>query len=371
MSYCISGEDEDESFCRHWNCSKGRWKCGNNKCIKNESVCDGRDNCRDSTEELPELCRNWTCHHDFIKCQDNVKCIPKWKIMNGVSGCNDGSDEDPQYHIRSNCSEQSEHLCDDGVQCISGEKWCDGKSYDDLGFYEYYNCRDLSDEGDHCKDWECLPDRWKCEDNLQCIEATKVCDGKLHCNDGSDELYKLCGCLQASDWICQNEQGCVSIEEVCDGKDDCKDKSDEDRNMCLNLSCINGSTKCADEIQCISKFHICDGSENCKDGSDELCTDLCLRKPLEGKSIIRKCPEDSSVCVPVERYCDRVADCPDGGDESKCSCEDWNMHEFRLEGINMCIYKRWIHNESMVSMCEEISCDVVYEQQWQLLKYQG
>ena len=82
------------------------------------------------------------------------------------------------------------------------------------------------------------------------------------------------------------------------------------------------------------------------------------------------CSEDSTVCVPVERYCDRVADCPDGSDEADCSCEDWDMYGYRLEGIIMCIYKHWIQNISVDLLIDEIS-DVVIEQRWQLFKYQG
>ena len=75
------------------------------------------------------------------------------------------------------------------------------------------------------------------------------------------------------------------------------------------------------------------------------------------------------MCVPVERYCDRIADCPDGSDEADCSCEDWDMYECKIGEINMCIYKQWIYNKSV--NLQDISCDVIIEQQWQLLEYQG
>ena len=170
-------------------------------------------------------------------------------------------------------------------------------------------------------------------------------------------------------------------------KEDCFIRADEHyvhrlliklRNLSLRLPHRNDAkiakfctTKCANEIQCISKLMICDGLNDCRDKSDEMCKDSCLKEPLNYKSIVRKCPEENTVCVPVERYCNRVADCPDGSDETDCSCEDWNMHQSRLEGINMCIYKQWFQNNSMDSMCDQLSCDVAKGQQWQSLLFQG
>ena len=159
---------------------------------------------------------------------------------------------------------------------------------------------------------------------------------------------------------------------VCDGKTSCNDGSDEDGQLCRTWSCLNGTTKCADDIQCISNSEICDGFKDCRDRSDEMCKESCLKQPLYDKSIVRICLEDSTVCVPVERYCDRVADCPDGSDEADCSCEDWDMHKWRHEGINMCIYKQWINNESLVLYMGKIShyLDIDQLSQWQL-RYQG
>ncbi len=70
--------------------------------------------------------------------------------------------------------------------------------------------------------------------------------------------------------------------------------------------------------------------------------------PLDVRIIVRRCTEDSNKCFPVERYCDRMADCPYGSDEgdSFCRCEDWNMYMCKVGGSKLCIYKEWMNMES-------------------------
>ncbi len=128
--------------------------------------------------------------------------------MDLYSDCDDESDEDLLYHGTNNCSE-GYHLCDDQVECIHEDAWCDGRSdvtYSYDGWYgaptkQRFGCMDGSDES-HCEDYECLPYQWKCADNRLCIAATEVCNREqvFGCHDGSDEHNTLCGCPHPSDW---------------------------------------------------------------------------------------------------------------------------------------------------------------------------
>ncbi len=163
----------------------------------------------------------------------------------------------------------------------------------------------------------------------------------------------------------------MHIEEVCDGKADCIDKSDENKTMCLAWQCPSNRIKCANNIQCIDKSSICDGYENCNDKSDELCDNPCLKKQLKNKSIIRKCSEDNTLCIPVEQFCDRVIDCPDGSDEAGCSCEDWSMNKCSIGETNLCIYKHWILNKSMIPLCVQVYEEVINMQEKQMSHHSG
>ncbi len=71
--------------------------------------------------------------------------------------------------------------------------------------------------------------------------------------------------------------------------------------------------------------------------------------------VIRRCTDDSDVCVPTEKYCDRHADCPSGSDESDCSCGAWGMISCDIDGVHLCVYPEWIQiGNASADSCEKI-----------------
>ncbi len=278
--------DENSTVCNHWNCTGDRWKCANGICIDRDQVCDGVAACNDGSDEGLH-CKDWTCLPGYIKCLDNLQCVSNKSLCNGKAHCIDGSDE-------------HKHICN-----------------------------------------TCGDDNWLCFDGEQCVSCADVCNNVPDCNDGSDELEYVCDTYQCPPgmWFCNDKRKCILTSQRCDGKIECSDGSDE--NLCEDYVCPIGATKCANQIQCIDKSMICDNYIDCLDGSDELCTALCLAKPITQKTIVRKCIEDSSVCFPIDKICDGVADCPDGSDEADCGCEDWDMHICQIDDHPMCAYKEW------------------------------
>uniref|UniRef100_A0A3B3QLU8 Uncharacterized protein n=1 Tax=Paramormyrops kingsleyae TaxID=1676925 RepID=A0A3B3QLU8_9TELE len=76
-----------------------------------------------------------------------------------------------------------------------------------------------------------------CKDRRKCVSMALVCDGHIHCYDGSDEV----SCPTAE----------VGVPRVTPQK------------------CWFGSQLCQDGSACVLYIHLCDGQLDCKDGSDE------------------------------------------------------------------------------------------------------
>ncbi len=157
--HCKYGSDE--KFCGLWNCTKGFWKCSDNKCITLTNVCNQGRQCSDGSDEDKYLCDKWNCARDRLKCDSF--CIPHKFVCDGrrYVGCK-GKDEDPDMCQQWKCSKEN-WKCGNG-QCIERRKVCDG----DSGTFS--NCLDRTDEDPQlCASWNCEEEYWKCKDNLTCI----------------------------------------------------------------------------------------------------------------------------------------------------------------------------------------------------------
>ncbi|XP_046613613.1 serine protease nudel isoform X1 [Neodiprion virginianus] len=90
----------------------------------------------------------------------------------------------------------------------------------------------------------------------------------------------------------------INLIKRCDRIVDCQDGTDED------------DCTCRDYLSRIYPTSICDGHIDCFDGTDEENCDLCSPKEFHCKR--------SGECVPMDKKCDRIADCAFNEDELNC-----------------------------------------------------
>ncbi|XP_060875249.1 serine protease nudel isoform X2 [Metopolophium dirhodum] len=105
---------------------------------------------------------------------------------------------------------------------------------------------------------DCPSNTFPCVDNSGCVDTENWCDGRIHCNDASDESQ--CNCKQR-----------IDKDKLCDGYYDCP--SGEDELGCFG--CNNETFSCGDwdiilqRSSCFERRNRCDYIKNCPNGRDE------------------------------------------------------------------------------------------------------
>ncbi|XP_049827409.1 vitellogenin receptor-like isoform X1 [Schistocerca gregaria] len=221
------------------NCPSGFFECTYGACIREAKHCDRKKDCPDGVDELH--CDNINCEAPlYWKCEDG-RCIQTRFKCDGNNDCGDWSDEkdcnaSKVSDVQKICSDQ-DFACGDGT-CIPDSWVCDGLKDCQNGNDEVLGCsRKL-----HCgKDFLCS--------NHHCIPKAWECDGNNDCGDNSDEVnckpkYVTEGCMLNKNLFgCHDQLKCVEIAKVCDGTLHCLDGSDEgpmcqkSKALCLNQGC--------------------------------------------------------------------------------------------------------------------------------------
>jgi len=313
---CVDNSDEigcrcpDDKFeCPCYQSDDGcTWRWG---CIRQSRVCDGENDCGDNSDEAGCQCPSYKfqchCYQSKNGCTwGRLGCIWRWRVCNGFNNCGDWSDEKFCLNTNAYCRND---------ECVERSKVNDGKVDMRNGYDEFVCC---GTQGHKCG---CIPGNDNCNSSGKCIPNIWIGDAKDDCNTShSDEP---CTAVKGG---CENCQIIINRCSTNESKTLLLQNSSKKTTVChmnnpsfhhLNVSskwiCISSLCgKCLGDIfQCenghvIDNAHYCDTKVHCQDGSDEQQQHFGFR--CSGKS--RK-----STCVlPQKNLYDSTSQCADGSD---------------------------------------------------------
>ncbi|XP_072449801.1 very low-density lipoprotein receptor-like [Chiloscyllium punctatum] len=135
-------------------CGENEFLCLNGRCVSALTLCSGRDDCNDQSDE--RNCSVSGCGpHEFL-CSNSTVCISKYQLCDGHQDCASGIDESDDLcekrAVQPEGCGKLEFLCGSG-QCIELQSACDN----------FPDCSDGSDEA-NCDRNECLVANGQCSD---------------------------------------------------------------------------------------------------------------------------------------------------------------------------------------------------------------
>ncbi|KAI6189246.1 hypothetical protein M3Y98_00442000 [Aphelenchoides besseyi] len=151
---------------------------------------------------------NIRCEEWEFQCLNGRECVHFAQKCNGINDCQDGSDESP-------------------LRC---------KLYEHVNKPDYMKVKELVPKKYAIR-------KWVCDDRRNSISRHQLCNGQIDCADGSDESHCRCSnpstqfdCEAFSTFVVKTEKavdsGCILRSSLCNGRLQCPNGADELTEVC-------------------------------------------------------------------------------------------------------------------------------------------